>query len=80
MLSKLRLAITHWSAVFARRFRNNFYLFLAVLLTGAILHSVVNNPALVTIQITCGIAVYSAITWKYNRDGAADLITVITTR
>lgn len=33
MLSKLRLAITHWSAVFARRFRNNFYLFLAVLLT-----------------------------------------------
>lgn len=33
MLSKLRLAVTHWSAVFARRFRNNFYLFLAVLLT-----------------------------------------------
>lgn len=33
MLSKLRLASTHWSAVFARRFRNNFYLFLAMLLT-----------------------------------------------
>ena len=33
MLSNLRLAISHWSAVFARRFRNNFYLFLAALLT-----------------------------------------------
>jgi adenylate cyclase len=33
MLSKLRLALTHWSAVFARRFRNNFYLFFAALLT-----------------------------------------------
>jgi adenylate cyclase len=33
MLSQLRLAISHWSAVFARRFRNNFYLFLAALLT-----------------------------------------------
>ena len=33
MLSNLRLAISHWSAVFARRFRNNFYLFLAAFLT-----------------------------------------------
>ncbi|MEZ0238786.1 MAG: CHASE2 domain-containing protein [Methylophilaceae bacterium] len=33
MFSNLRLAISHWSAVFARRFRNNFYLFLAAFLT-----------------------------------------------
>lgn len=33
MLTKLKLSLAHWSAVFARRFRNNFYLFLAALLT-----------------------------------------------
>ena len=33
MFARLRLAFTHWSALFTRRFRNNFYLFLAALLT-----------------------------------------------
>lgn len=33
MFTKLKLAINHWLSVFARRFRNNFYLFLAALLT-----------------------------------------------
>lgn len=33
MLAGLRLSLSHWSAVFARRFRNNFYLFFAALLT-----------------------------------------------
>ncbi len=33
MLMRLRLAITQWSTSFTRRFRNNFYLFLAALLT-----------------------------------------------
>jgi adenylate cyclase len=33
MLNNLKRAFTHWSGVFARRFRNNFYLFLAALLT-----------------------------------------------
>lgn len=33
MLARLRLAFTHWSAAFTRRFRNNFYLVLAALIT-----------------------------------------------
>lgn len=33
MLNKFKIAFTHWSGVFTRRFRNNFYLFLAALLT-----------------------------------------------
>ena len=37
MLSRLSFIISHWSASFARRFRNNFYLFLAALLTLGIL-------------------------------------------
>jgi CHASE2 domain-containing sensor protein len=37
MLTRLRLAFIHWSAAFARRFQNNFYLFLAGLLTIGIL-------------------------------------------
>ncbi len=37
MLTKLRLFITQWSTAFARRFQNNFYLFLATLLTIGVL-------------------------------------------
>jgi CHASE2 domain-containing sensor protein len=37
MLTRLRLAFTYWSAAFVRRFQNNFYLFLAGLLTACIL-------------------------------------------
>lgn len=37
MLSGLRLSFGHWSAAFARRFRNNFYLFLAAVVTTGIL-------------------------------------------
>jgi adenylate cyclase len=33
MLNNLKHAFAHWSGVFTRRFRNNFYLFLAALLT-----------------------------------------------
>lgn len=37
MLTRLGLAITQWTTSFTRRFRNNFYLFLAALLTTGIL-------------------------------------------
>lgn len=37
MIARLRLFFEQWSAAFARRFQNNFYLFLAVLMSAGIL-------------------------------------------
>jgi PST family polysaccharide transporter len=52
----------------------------AVLLTGAALRQSMTATALVITQIACGMAVYAATSWKFNRAAASDLIQVITTR
>jgi PST family polysaccharide transporter len=52
----------------------------ALSLTGAVLRHSLDASALLTVQIVCGVAVYAAMTWKFNHAGATDVIEVLTAR